>query len=328
MKDEQAFLQAMLADPNDLTLRLVFADWLEERGDSRGELLRLTHNLTQAIDDPQRTEMEARMQALRQQGVQPIGPFWTNSIGVRFALIPPGTFLMGSSLDEGQRVANETPHRVTLTQGFALGIHLVTQTQWQAVMGKNPSHFKGDPLLPVDGISWFHAVTFCNKLSNKDGKKPYYRIDGENVSILGGTGYLLPTEAEWEYAFRVGTTTPFHFGNTISTKLANYRGEFVYGRGVKGEYRRQTTPVGSFPANAWGLFDMHGNLLEWCWDRSGDYPEKGVADPQGAATGHYRVMRGGCWHHHPWLCRSAHRNGYAPFPLSKGRGVRVCCCLD
>src|ERR1051326_8315661 len=136
--EEAAFLQAMLADPHDLALRLVFADWLEERGDPRGELLRLTHTLTQAIDVPQRAQLESRMQALVHEGVPPIGPFWTNSVGMLFAWIPPGTFLMGSPPHEKDRFDNEAQHRVILTKGFFLGIHPVTKAQWQAITGQYP----------------------------------------------------------------------------------------------------------------------------------------------------------------------------------------------
>src|ERR1043165_1064494 len=136
--EETAFLKAMLADPHDLALRLVFADWLEERGDLRGELLRLTHTLTQAIEVPQRAEKEARMQALLCDGVQPVGPYWTNELGMRFAWVPAGTFLMGSPEQEEERGDDETQHQVTLTRGFWLGVYPVTQEEWQKVMGDNP----------------------------------------------------------------------------------------------------------------------------------------------------------------------------------------------
>ena len=148
------------------------------------------------------------------------------------------------------------------------GVYTVTQEQWQAVMGNNPSHFKGEKNLPVEKVSWDDCQEFIKKLREKD-KKPY----------------RLPTEAEWEYACRAGTTTPFHFGETISTDQANYNGNFTYGNGKKGVYRKKTTPVGSFPANAWGLHDMHGNVWQWCQDWYGDYPQKDVVDPQGPEKG-------------------------------------------
>ena len=159
---------------------------------------------------------------------------------------------------------NETQHKVTLTKGFYMGVHAVTQEQWQAVMGNNPSKFKGEKNLPVEQVSWDDCQEFIKKLREKDKKL-----------------YRLPTEAEWEYSCRAGTTTPFHFGETISTDQANYNGNFTYGNGKKGKYREKTTPVGSFPANAWGLHDMHGNVWQWCQDWYGDYPQKDVVDPTG-----------------------------------------------
>src|SRR5262249_47079270 len=143
---------------------------------------------------------------------------------------------------------DETLHRVTLTQGFHLGVHQVTQAQWQAIMGNNPSNFTGNDR-PVEMVSWNDCVDFCKRLGEKTGM-----------------WFRLPTEAEWEYACRAGTTTPFHFGETISTDQANYDGNYTYGNGTRGVYRKRTKPAGSFPANAWGLHEMHGNVWEWCQD--------------------------------------------------------------
>jgi formylglycine-generating enzyme required for sulfatase activity len=140
--------------------------------------------------------------------------------------------------------------------------------------------------------------------------------------------YRLPTEAEWEYACRAGTQTPFHFGEIISTDKANYLGDAVYGNGKKGEFRKKTTPVGSFPANAWGLHDMHGNVWQWCQDWYGEYPHKDAVDPQGPAKGTDRVMRGGSWGIYPDHCRSACRYKLAPTWGDDAIGLRVCFNLE
>jgi formylglycine-generating enzyme required for sulfatase activity len=174
-------------------------------------------------------------------------------------------------------------------------------------MGNNPSHFRGENNLPVDSVSWEDSQEFVMKLRKKD-KKPY----------------RLPTEAEWEYACRADTTTPFHFGETISTEQANYDGTCTYGTGKKGAYRQKTTPVGSFPANAWGLHDMHGNLYECCQDWLGDYPQNDVVDSQGPMTGQYRVLRSGSWHGSPEICRSASRRRYGPGYRFGHCGIRIC----
>ena len=200
---------------------------------------------------------------------------------------------MGSPKEEKERQRNttdETQHKVTLTKGFYMGVYTVTQEEWQAVMGNNPSKFKGEKNLPVETVSWDDCQEFIKKLRDKD-KKPY----------------RLPTEAEWEYACRAGKQTPFHFGETISTDQANYNGDYTYGEGKKGVNRKMTTPVGSLPANAWGLHDMHGNVWQWCEDFYGDYPQKDVVDPKGPEKGEFRVLRGGSWLHYPLFCRSAFR---------------------
>jgi sulfatase modifying factor 1 len=293
MNDEAAFLQAMVEDPEDTALRLVFADWLEQRGDKRSELIRLLHTLTQAVEIPDRSKLEDRLRSLLASGVQPVGPFWINSIGMKFAWIPAGTFLMGSPENEVGRKEEELQHKVTLTKGFYLGIHPVTQACWRTVMENNPGHTKGNDELPVEQVSWHDCQEFLAKLSRD------------------GHSYRLPTEAEWEYACRAGTTTPFSFGETISTDQANYKGNLPYGGGNKGVDRGQTTPVGSFPPSGWGLHDMHGNVYEWCADRFEEYP-KGEVDPQGPQSGECRVLRGGSFVDDAGLLRSALRGYYWP----------------
>jgi formylglycine-generating enzyme required for sulfatase activity len=222
--------------------------------------------------------------------------------------IEPGSFLMGSSDKEEGHEDNEVQHRVKLTKPFYMAATTVTQKQWKAVMGTDPSYFKGETL-PVEQVSWGDAVSFCRKLSEKEGKN-----------------YRLPTEAEWEYACRAGTTTPFNTGATISTGQANYNGNNTYGSGVKGAYRVKTTPVGSFKPNAWGLYDMHGNVWQWCSDIYAAYTGD-ATDPTGPdsnADHSSRVLRGGSWDDGPRNCRAAYRGGGAPGSRGGYIGFRVC----
>ena len=214
---------------------------------------------------------------------------FTNSIGMKFSWIPPGSFMMGSPKEEKYRRKDETQHKVTLTKGFYMGMYTVTQQEWQAVMGENLNKFIAEKNLP-HLTKWEDCQEFIKKLREKD-KKPY----------------RLPTEAEWEYCCRAGTTTPFYFGETISTDRANYNGEYSYGNGGKGLSRKKTTPVGSFPANAWGLYDMHGNIWQWCQDFYREYTPKDVADPHGPEKGGLHVLRGGSFKNPPDMCRSAYR---------------------
>jgi eukaryotic-like serine/threonine-protein kinase len=205
--------------------------------------------------------------------------------------IPVGDFMMGSLAGEIGRSNSEEPqHRVNVA-GFFMGRFAVTQAQWQTVMGNNPSKFTGKNL-PVERVSWNDAQAFCKKLNQQTGRT-----------------YRLPSEAEWEYACRAGTTTPFHFGLTITPELANYDGNYTHGSGPKGQHRKRTTPVGSFAANGFGLYDMHGNVWEWCLDHwHGDYtgaPTDGSAMVRGDSS--LKVLRGGCWDYNPWFCRSARR---------------------
>jgi formylglycine-generating enzyme required for sulfatase activity len=235
---------------------------------------------------------------------------FTNSIGMKFVWIPPGSFIMGSPKgEEGRELlrTNEAQHKVTLSKGFFMGVHTVTQEQWKKVMGKNPSRFKGTQNLPVENVSWLDCQDFIKELRAID-KKPY----------------RLPFEAEWEYACRAGTTTPFSFGETISTDQANYNGEFTFGKGTKGVYRKKTMPVGSFPANAFGLYEMHGNVVQWCQDWYGEYRRQEAVNPQGPEKGELRVLRGGSWGGDPQSCRSAARGRLDPGRRDDVCGFRVC----
>jgi len=232
-----------------------------------------------------------------------------SGVRLRMVLMAPGEFMMGSPENEKDRGDDEGPvHKAKITKPFYMGIHEVTQAQYKVVMGKNQSGFKGDNN-PVESVSRNDAVEFCKKLSKKTGLE-----------------VRLPTEAEWEYACRAGTTTPFHFGETISTDQANYKGNYVYVNGRKGLYRKKTAPVGSFKPNAWGLYDMHGNVWEWCQDRYGEdyYKESALEDPKGPPKGSLRVVRGGSWVDIPVGCRSAVRTGLVPTGWgSAGDGFRV-----
>jgi len=242
-----------------------------------------------------------------------------------FVRIQGGTFSMGSPSTEPGRGDDETQHEVTVSS-FYMGKHEVTQGEYEAVMGTNPSYFKGDNL-PVENVSWYDAVEYCNALSRKEGRSPAYRVKGTEVTWnRGANGYRLPTEAEWEYACRAGTTTPFNTGNNITTGQANYDGNYPYNGNEKGQYRQKTTPVGSFAANGWGLYDMHGNVWEWCWDWYGSYPSGSQTDPFGASSGVGRVDRGGSWGSYALNLRSANRSYYGPsYRYNYGIGFRLVC---
>jgi formylglycine-generating enzyme required for sulfatase activity len=180
----------------------------------------------------------------------------------------------------------------------------------------------------VVAVSWFDAAAYCNWLSEKEGLMPAYRISGDDVLWdRSAEGYRLPTEAEWEYACRAGTDTPFSTGSRISTAQANYNGNYPYNYGNKGLFRKATTPAGSFEPNRWGLYDMHGNVWEWCWDISGLYPrpsgEQPLENPAGMDSGEYRVNRGGSWASKAAWLRSASRSGDFPETSSSSLGFRV-----
>ncbi|GHU24625.1 hypothetical protein FACS1894164_11690 [Spirochaetia bacterium] len=241
----------------------------------------------------------------------------------KFVYISAGTFMMGSPKGEPDRSSDETQHQVRISRDFYMSKCEVTQKEYQEVMRTNPSYFEGDNL-PVEQVSWYDAIEYCNAKSLKEGLTPAYTIDKSRKDpnnraddddlkwvvtwSRSANGYRLPTEAEWEYACRGGTATPFSTGNNITTDQANYNGNYPYNGNATGTNREKTTPVGSFTANAWGLYDMHGNVWEWCWDWKGDYSSSSQTDPSGVASGTYRVLRGGEWNLGARALRSALRN--------------------
>jgi len=271
-------------------------------------------------------ELRSDMGRLRVQQLQCEQPGWASGMGRdRFGLwadfkvgkgreavrqrmrwIPPGQFMMGSQEDEPERGDNEKRHLVTINKGYWLFDSAVQQLLWNHVMGKNPSSFKGDEL-PVDSVSWNDAHAFMEKLNGM--------VDGLNL--------CLPSEAQWEYACRAGTTTPFHFGEQITPERANYNGNYPYADGQKGEYRKKTVPVKSFVPNDWGLWQMHGNVWEWCLDGRRKYGEEPISDPLGSQEdGVSRALRGGGWHGHARYVRSASRPASSPDDRDHGIGFR------
>ncbi len=250
-----------------------------------------------------------------------------------FVLIKGGTFQMGSPGTEAWRSADETQHTVTVSD-FYMSKYELTQKEYEEITGNNPSNFSGENL-PVENISWLDAVTFCNARSGKENLTPAYTIDGQNVSWdRSANGYRLPTEAEWEYACRAGTTTPFYMENSPSSEEANYYGHYPYeiednyfSQGnlqvQPGEYRQTTVPVGSFSENPYGLYDMHGNVSEWVWDYYGEYPAEEQTNPAGPATGTLRVYRGGGWNDFAKNMRSAYRATLEQNKGSFNLGIRL-----
>ena len=244
-----------------------------------------------------------------------------NSMGMAMMRIPAGEYSMGSPPAEAGRSSDEMQHRVVLSCDFMLAKTAVTQGQWASVMGRNPANFNGKER-PVENVNWDDAVLFCNQLSEREGRTPAYAVNRGEVSWdQAANGYRLPTESEWEYACRAGSETPFHFGDRISTAQVNYDGNYPYGGGPVGEFRRETVLVGSLPANAWGLHETHGNVYEWCWDWYGAYPGA-VTDPVGPALGTRRVLRGSSWSNFGRYCRSAARYHVAPVGRSRNLGLR------
>jgi len=291
-------------DPNvaeDVELTFRFADILAEiealNVDARREIEKEKQDASKHRADPSTLappDLEVTVQPDPGGLPKSITVTMGERVKMQMKLIPAGTFIMGSPEGEEGRDADETQHQVTISRPFYLGATSVTKDQFAAVFGR-PIDGGDKGSLPAARATWFQAVELCKILS----WKTRYR-------------FRLPTEAEWEYACRAGTQTPFHTGATISADQANFNGEYVYGSGKKGIYRRGVTPGGVFPPNAWGLFDMHGNVFEWCSDWYGVHLEGKVTDPTGPTEGGRRVIRGGAYGSHPRFIRSASRYNYDP----------------
>jgi formylglycine-generating enzyme required for sulfatase activity len=248
-----------------------------------------------------------------------------DEVKMKVARVEPGRFSMGSSPNELERRDDELQHEVKITKAYCMGVYLVTQAQYRQVMGMNPSMFSPRGRLkdkvvglatddfPVESVSWEDAMDFCRMVSLLPDVK--------------GKGWVvdLPTEAQWEYACRAGTNTEFHHGNSLSSEQANFNGKSPYGGAAKGPFLGRPTKVGSYEANAWGLFDMHGNVNQWCkdWYDKDYYKNSEKHDPVGPKDGQSRVMRGGPWYANAGLCRAASRNPNEPEPRQPHRGFRV-----
>jgi len=278
---------------------------------------------TAQTTQPQQTTTQTTQTTQPQQTTQSTSNQQSTSVSANMVRIQGGTFTMGSPTNEPERIGTEVQHQVTVSS-FYMGKYEVTQKEYQEIMGTNPSYSKGDNL-PVERVSWYDAIEYCNKRSQKEGLTPAYTIDKnqkdpnnkssyDDVKWIvtwnrNANGYRLPTEAEWEYACRAGTSTAYNTGANINDNTGWY----------SSNSGNKTHPVGQKSANAWGLYDMHGNVWEWCWDWYGGYSSGSQTDPMGASSGAVRVNRGGGWYDSAVLLRSAFRDDSYP----SGRGINL-----
>ncbi|MFQ3652513.1 MAG: formylglycine-generating enzyme family protein [Gemmataceae bacterium] len=319
-------LNALHAQPYDSTCWLALGDALEETGHEEAAQLHRARQRRWMNADDRHAEQEILQ--LTQRGIRAPMPRLINSLGMELTLLPPGEFWMGSPPGEPGRHPDEHPqHRVRLTRAFYLGTMPVTQDQWTKVMRFNPSWFRegGNAAnrvegldtrnFPVERVSWFDAEAFCQALSKWPEERQAGRV------------YRLPTEAEWEYACRAGTTTLFHFGNDLSSDQANLDGSNPEGQAPRSIYLGRTCPVGQYPSNAFGLFDMHGQVWEWCqdWFSEDYYQNSPAVDPPGPSPTARRALRGGGWYYGARIARSAYRYRYEPDARHHDFGLRVAC---
>ncbi len=303
MDTQSLLLQAIHASPGDELAWLALADWLEEQAQpDRAELMRLVLALTRAPGGKGRAAREARLQALVDAGARPLLPSRTTSIGLELVLLPPGSFRMGAAPGEPSYSDYEGPqHKVTLTRGFYLAVHPVTRAQWHQVMGGEPAPRRGTRR-PAEHVSWNDCHDFCRRLSEREGRP-----------------FRLPTEAEWEYACRAGTSTVYFSGAGVEAlrKIGwcNYEGP--------DDRSKSARPVGSYRPNAFGIFDMHGNVWEWCEDGFTRYSREACVDPCPGPGDRSHVVRGGSWRFSPEYCRSGYRGGVVPTERRTGWGCRI-----
>jgi formylglycine-generating enzyme required for sulfatase activity len=359
---QRAFETAKLGKGHGVFFHFVLKGLAGEAKNKRGEVTwdGLTEYVKEKVSDevpiligdgakqsPHKIEnLVGKSPVLLQSDAEDLAREFTNSIGMKLVLIPRGKFMMGSttaeqdgvlkSVSERDRkilrnwVKTEGPrHEVEISKPFYLGVYTVTQEQYKEVMGENPSWFSAtgrrkDQVrglntddFPVEWVSWHEAKKFCEKLSGLPAERRH------------GRTYRLPTEAEWEYACRGGapSSNPFHFGKSLSSREANINGNVPYGGAAKGPYLGRTSRVGSYKPNAFGLYDMHGNVWQWCndWYGEGYYKDGPAKDPQGPAKGTERVIRGGSWVSYGWTCRTAFRGKPVPGFRNGDIGFRVAC---
>ena len=289
----------------EMDLNEAILEWKRYLGNVNGVLEEglIRNELANRISDHFLKNMAKPIEERRGKWGKGVAPVLLPDLGIEMLWVKPGSFSMGSPVSEAKRNDDEAQYQVTLTKGFYLGKHEVTQAQWEQVMGSNPSEFKGADR-PVEKVSWGDAVAFCKKLTETE------RRAGR---LQDGMDYQLPTEAQWEYACRAGTTWAFSWGNTVIASNANYDATAI----------NQTRDVGQYAPNPWGFFDMHGNVGEWCADWYGNYPSGAVRDPVGPETGSARVARGGSWRNDGMELPSARRGTNSPSGRHNNLGFRV-----
>jgi len=319
---EQAILDAVVAQPDDPSHWLILADWLEDHDDPRAELVRLTWALQYEPNHAEFGTRQVRIQTLLSRGMIPLVPRRL-ALGFEFVWIAPGSFWIGSPVGEPFRDGDEARHRVTVTPGFWMATTPVTQVQWRSVMGSNPASFahSGENAeavrgiddaelahLPVESVSRDDALGFCERLSERLGLP-----------------VRLPTEAQWEFACRAGTTTAFPFGSILNGEQANCDGTTPFGTSKKGPSRERPTAVMSYPPNPRGLYDLIGNVGEWVLDAyRDDYEKLPELNPIYEVFDARRcVFRGGSWDRNPIYCRTAYRNHIGPTARTNNIGFRV-----